>query len=96
MIANRIYSKYWNGVDEFIKFAVEHAENSNCIKYLCIKCACAGKVTVEMLRDQLFINGIDQGYTRWIKHGENAREDMPFNLNKKVVIEEKLTMRVIN
>ena len=30
-------------------------------------------VMVEALRDYLFVNGIDKGYTRWIWHGESAR-----------------------
>jgi len=36
-----------------------------------------------VLRDLLFINGIDQDYTRWIWYSENTRDDEPFNLNKK-------------
>ena len=49
------------------------------INYPCKKCDCLDKVTVELLRDHLFINGLDTSYTRWIWHGENARKDKPIN-----------------
>jgi len=29
---------------------------------------------VEVLKDHLFISGIDKGYIRWIRHGESASE----------------------
>ena len=35
-------------------------------------------VTVKVLRDHLFVNGIDKDYTRWIWHDESAR-DKPIN-----------------
>ena len=63
MIANRFSPEYWNSVEEFIKFVVEHADNPNHIKCPCIKCVCVDKVTIEVLKDHLFINEIDQNYT---------------------------------
>jgi len=47
MIANMLSPEYWNDVEEFIKFVVERADNSNHIKCLCIKCACVDKVTLK-------------------------------------------------
>ena len=49
---------------EFIKFVVERADNPNYINCPCIRCGCVDKVTVEVLRDHLFINEIDISYTR--------------------------------
>jgi len=46
----------------------------------CIRCGCPENVTVEVLRDYLFVNGIDKSYIRWIYHGESAR-DRPINSN---------------
>ena len=66
MDANRLSTKYLNGVDEFIKFVVEHANNSNRIKCLWIRCRCLDKVMAEVLRDHLFIYEIDKDYTIWI------------------------------
>ena len=60
--------------EEFIKFAVEHANNSNRIKYQCIRCDCLDKVTVKILRDHLFIYEIYKGYRRWIWHVESTKD----------------------
>ena len=65
MITNRLSPKYWDSVEEFIKFTVERADNPNRIKCPCIRCAYVDKVTIEVLRNYLFINEIDQTYTRW-------------------------------
>ena len=56
--ANRLSKEYKKGVKEFINFVIERADNP------CIKCSCLGKVTIEVLRDHLFINGFDTSYTR--------------------------------
>jgi len=53
-------------VEEFIKFFIKHVNNSNRIKCPCIRCAYLENVTIEVLRDHLFVNGIDKGYIRWI------------------------------
>ena len=82
MDTNRLSIEYWNGVEEFIKFVVERANNPNRIKCLCIRWGCLENVTVEVLRDYLFINGIDKDYTRWIWHGESVR-DRPINSDDK-------------
>jgi len=66
-----------------IKFVVKRANNTNYIKYLWIRCDCLDKVTAEVLRDHLIINGIDQSYTRWIWHGESIRGDRPIISNDR-------------
>ena len=63
---------------EFIRFVVERVNNSNRIKCPCIRCGCLENVTVKVLSGYLFFNRIDKGYTRWIWHGESAR-DRPIN-----------------
>jgi len=73
MNANRLSTEYWNDVEEFIKFDIERANNPNHIKCTCVRWGRLKNVTVEVLRDHLFVNGIDKGYTRWIWHGESAR-----------------------
>ena len=97
MNINRLSTEYWNGVEEFIKFAVERVNNPNRIKYPCISCGCLENVTVEVLKNYLFVNGIDKDYTRWIWHGESVR-DRPINSDDKNVMKEKksIVMRVIN
>ena len=59
MIANRLSSEYANGVKEFIKFVVERANNPNHIKCPCLRYGSIDKVTIEVLRDHLFIIRVD-------------------------------------
>ena len=66
MNANTLSTEYQNGVEEFIKFVVEHVNEVNRIKRPCIRCDCLDKVSVEVLRDHLFINGNNKGHTRQI------------------------------
>ena len=63
MFPSRLTIEYKNGVEEFIKFTIEHADNPIRIKYPCIRCGCLNKVII-VLRDYLIINRIDQTYTR--------------------------------
>ena len=88
MDANKLSIEYWNSIEEFIKFVVECSYNRNRIKCPCIRCGCLENVTVEVLRDHLFVNGIDKDYTRWIRHGESAR-DRPINSNDRKCDERK-------
>ena len=78
MDVNWSSTEYWNGVGEFIKYVVEHANNPNHIKCQCIRCGCLENVTIEVLRDHLFITRIDKSYTRWICLGESPK-DRPIN-----------------
>ena len=48
---NRLSTEYEKGVEEFINFVIEHANNLNRINCPCIKCDFPNKVTVEVLRD---------------------------------------------
>ena len=74
MIAIRLSPEYQNGVEEFIKFAIERADNPNRIKCPYIRCDCLENITVEILKDDLFVNGIDKGYTRWIWYDKSVRD----------------------
>ena len=48
MFTNMLTPEYENGVEEFIKFAVERADILNHIKCSCIRCGYLDKVTVEV------------------------------------------------
>jgi len=82
--------KYWilKYVVKFIKFAIERANNHNHIKLFMHKISLPWKVTVEVLRDHLFINGIDKGYTKWIWYDDNARDRL-INLDNRRCGEKK-------
>jgi len=79
----------WKGVEEFINFVIKYADNSNCINCSCIKYDCLDKVTVEILRDHLFINKFDISYTRWIWYSESARENRPINSSDRICDERE-------
>ena len=76
MHAHRLTAEYDNGVKEFIKFAVEYADNSNYIWCPCVRCDCIDKLMVDKLRDHLFIYEIDKSW-----HGASARGDRPIISN---------------
>ena len=97
MSVNRLSTEYWNGVEKFIKFVIEHANRANRIKYFCIRCGCLDKVTIEILKDHLFINEIDKGYTKWIWYDKSTRKRPIISDNRRC--DEKKTLiivRVIN
>ena len=75
MNANRLSKEYRDGVKEFIRFVVEHAEVRN-NKYICpcLSCCYSNRVTVAKLEGHLVSYGIDQSYTNWTKHGETEGE----------------------
>ena len=75
MHARGLTTEYKNGVEKFIKFVVERTDYPNHIRCSCIRCDCIDKVTVDKLKDHLFINRIDKSYTKWIWYGEIARGD---------------------
>jgi len=97
MDANRLNTEYWNGVEEFIKFAVEHANNPNRIKYPCLRRGYLENVTVEVLRDHLFVNGIDKGYTSGYDMVRVQEIDRLILMIENVMKENKsIVVKVIN
>ena len=76
MSSNRLSKEYENGVLEFVKFAVEHAENPSRMKCPCLGCCYGGRVDAVGLESHLLRNGIDRSYTCWIFHGEKSNENV--------------------
>ena len=70
MSSSRVTSEYIYGVDDFISFAVQHAENRTRILCPCKKCLNTIRLRVDTVKDHLIADGIDQSYTCWIWHGE--------------------------
>jgi hypothetical protein len=75
---HRFGEKYSNGVEQFIRMARGHVDGLNRIKCPCRKCANRYYKPIDKVEDDLFINGIDMYYTKWVFHGE---ED-PFRVNE--------------
>ncbi|CAK8566392.1 unnamed protein product [Lathyrus sativus] len=69
MFASRASKEYEDGVQEFVRFAIAHAEDTSKIICPCLKC-CYTDVNANVLEDHLICNGIDKSYTCWIMHGE--------------------------
>lgn len=70
MSANRLTQEYWDGVEEFIRFAVELAKNPNFMLCPCVKCYNFSRVNAAEMKDHLIIYGIAQTYKCWTNHGE--------------------------
>lgn len=59
MSASRLSKEYGDGVEEFIRFAVEHAENHIRIICPCLKCCYSKVVNAYEFEEHLVCNGID-------------------------------------
>lgn len=74
MSANRLSKEYNDGVEYFVKFAVQRLGTSSNIKCPCLRCCYVHKVTDVQLAGHLKAYGIDQSYTCWTMHGEERGE----------------------
>ena len=66
IFCNRLSMEYENGVEVFIKFALENGEKGCTI----IKCPCKKYQNlvfhkVEDVKNHLYITGFDEGYLNW-------------------------------
>ncbi|XP_058732771.1 uncharacterized protein LOC131604344 [Vicia villosa] len=78
MFANRASKEYEDGVQEFVRFAIAHAEDTSKIICPCLEC-CYTDVSANVLEDHLICNGIDKSYTCWIMHGEEKTKSTKRN-----------------
>ncbi|KAK1395376.1 hypothetical protein POM88_014432 [Heracleum sosnowskyi] len=64
--------EYKNGVDSFLKFAIDHLKNEDegLIRCPCQKCGNEYYKDPSDVRLDLYLHGIMQWYTRWDLHGE--------------------------
>ena len=76
MSANRLSKECRDGVQDFIRFVVQHEEELDLSRIVCpcLSCCYVGRVNVQELEEHLVSNGIDQSYTCWTKHGEKRGE----------------------
>lgn len=70
MLKDRLSKDYEDGVEKFLRFAIENATDPTKIHCPCTKCGNLQKRDVVEIRDHLYINGIDKTYETWIWHGE--------------------------
>ncbi|KAL6531251.1 hypothetical protein OROHE_014320 [Orobanche hederae] len=71
--ADRRSTEYILGVEEFIAFALTNSRDPRNICCPCTRCGNDGSFSARVVRDHLFVNGIDTSYTVWTDHGEAAK-----------------------
>ncbi|XP_040375578.1 uncharacterized protein LOC121053132 [Rosa chinensis] len=70
MAADRRSRQYKLGVTQFCKFALDNARDPNHICCPCTKCGNVDYFSASVIRDHLFVNGIDASNDKWNEHGE--------------------------
>ncbi|XP_040367462.1 uncharacterized protein LOC121050682 [Rosa chinensis] len=70
IVADRRSRDYKLGVIQFCKFALDNARDPNHISCPCTKCGNVEYFSISVIRDHLFVNGIDESYDKWTDHGE--------------------------
>ena len=72
MSAHRLSSKYEEGVESFINFAILNSTKLNLFRCPCIKCGNLKFLYPKTIKDHLFVNGVLDSYTTWFWHGETS------------------------
>ncbi|XP_024199865.1 uncharacterized protein LOC112203073 [Rosa chinensis] len=62
--------KFQIGLEEFLKFALANARDTNSICCPCLKCCNNDFWSIGVIKDHIFFNGIDVSYRHWKWHGE--------------------------
>ena len=70
MSLNRLTKRYAEGIDEFVRSAIEKGVDPERIPCPCIKCGNKVPLSVRVLKLHLIMNGIDPTYKIWFWHGE--------------------------
>ena len=77
MLMDRRSIEYENGVNEFFKFAILHANNPELLRCPCQPCGnLVFHVPVE-IRNHFYWKSIDQIYQTWPWHGEGPSSRRP-------------------
>ena len=72
MSAHRLSSKYEEGVESFINFAILNSTKLNLIICPCIKCGNLKLLDPKTIKDHLFVNGVLESYTTWFWHSKTC------------------------
>ncbi|XP_062114363.1 uncharacterized protein LOC133825441 [Humulus lupulus] len=67
---DRLSKEYEEGVDSFIKLALENTTDPSRVHCPCRKCSHLKKLDIMEIKSHLYFNGMDQTYVKWIWHGE--------------------------
>ena len=64
------YNVYAEGVKKFLEFALGTCDSDGRIRCPCRECRNLRSHKIDLVREHLFVKGIDKGYTDWVLHGE--------------------------
>ncbi|XP_073133711.1 uncharacterized protein [Henckelia pumila] len=84
MSKNRLSHEYEVGVDSFLQFAMQNANDPNEIPCPCTRCGNLQMKDVRTIRAHLCSNGMDLTYHTWIWHGERSTVMNPMNDSDQV------------
>ncbi|XP_073139065.1 uncharacterized protein [Henckelia pumila] len=83
MSKHRLSTEYDIGVESFLKFALQNADDPDAIPCSCAKCGNIKKKNVKIIRAHLYCNGIDLTYHTWIWHGETCMSKSSMNYDDR-------------
>ena len=87
MRVDRTTSLYAKGVESFMKFAIENANDTNLIRCPCTKCGNMRLLEPKLIKCHLFTNGILSQYTTWFWHGEScSKQPSGVDIESKILI----------
>ncbi|XP_027364391.1 uncharacterized protein LOC113871494 [Abrus precatorius] len=74
---SRLSWKYETGVEYFIEYVIQNANNDMNGNFFCpcVNCCNGSRLELNVIREHLLCDGFLKNYTRWIWHGENI--DIP-------------------
>ncbi|XP_073120763.1 uncharacterized protein [Henckelia pumila] len=84
MSKNRLSHEYEAGVESFMQFAMQNANDPNEIPCPCTRCGNLQMKDVRTIRAHLCCNGMDLTYHTWIWHGERSTVKNPMNDSDQV------------
>ncbi|XP_073153087.1 uncharacterized protein [Henckelia pumila] len=84
MSKNRLSHEYEVGVESFLQFAMQNANDPNEIPCPCTRCGNLQMKDVRTIRAHLCSNGMDLTYHTWIWHGERSTVKNPMNDSDQV------------
>ena len=88
MHADRRSHKFEKGLTTFFEFALANSRDKRNIRCPCVKCCNAIGFSISIIRDHIYVNGIDEGYQHWKYHGEPSIDDPEPNIGEEFESED--------
>ncbi|XP_062103630.1 uncharacterized protein LOC133814719 [Humulus lupulus] len=72
MAKDMLSKEYEDGVESFIEIALKNTVDPKRVHCPCQKCSNLKKLDIKEIKNNLYFNGIDKTYVKWIWHGEQV------------------------